>query len=176
MSCNCSGGCSCGNCQDTALNISGYNDCPGGEPCDMVLATDCSVYKGLEVVDIPVKVGDRLSTIIRRMLLHELYPTCVQPTNPCLSVVDVELISITDTEAEFEWQNPGNTGNTYTPELTLASNISWTQPIPGGISTKVKFINLIPNTSYLFRVKNTDAGATTVCTSLVFKFKTNATI
>lgn len=176
MACNCSSGCSCGSCQDTPLTITGYNNCPGGEPCDTVLSTDCSVYKGLDIVDIPVKYGERLTTIVRRMLLRELYPTCIQPTNPCLSVVDVELISITDTQAEFEWVNPGNTGNTYTPEITLASNISWTQPIPGGISNKVKFINLIPNTNYLFRVKNTDSGATTVCTSLVFKFKTLQTV
>ena len=169
---------SCNDCNDQALNLPGaYGDCIGGEPCEEVLSMDCSKYKGLEIVDIPVKSGERLSTIIRRMLLHELYPNCIQPTNAVLSVVDAAVLTITDTELEFEWTNPGNTGNTYTPEIKEASSGVWTQPGGTNItSTKIKFINLTPNTAYHFRVLNTDVLGSTTCESLIFKITTLPTV
>lgn len=168
----------CNDCNDPALNLPGaYNDCVGGEPCDEVLSMDCSKYKGLEVVDIPVKVGERLSTIVRRLLLNELYPTCVQPSNPVMSVVDVATLTVTDTEIEFEWTNPGNTGNKYTPQIKLASSSTW--PVPTFIDitlTKVKFINLAPNTAYHFRVINKDVTGSVSCNSLIFKVTTLPTV
>ena len=165
---------SCNDCNDQALNLPGaYGDCIGGEPCEEVLSMDCSKYKGLEIVDIPVKVGERLSTIVRRMLLNELYPTCVQPSNPVMSVVDVATLTVTDTEIEFEWTNPGNTGNTYTPEIKVASSPTWTQPNGTNLTVlKTKFINLVPETAYHFRVLNKDVTGATTCNSLIFKVTT----
>ncbi len=168
----------CNDCNDPALNLPGaYNDCVGGEPCDEVLSMDCSKYKGLEIVDIPVKVGERLSTIVRRMLLNELYPTCVQPSNPVMSVVDVATLTVKDTEIEFEWTNPGNTGNKYTPMIKLASASSWPTPTFVDITvTKAKFINLTPNTAYHFRVLNKNVTGSTSCDSLIFKVTTLPTV
>jgi hypothetical protein len=138
---------------------------------------DCSKYKGLEIVDIPVKAGERLSTIVRRMLLNELYPTCVQPTNPVMSVIDVAVLTIKDTEIEFEWVNPGNTGNKYTPQIKVASSPTWTQPNGVDLTVvKTKFINLVPNTAYHFRVLNEDVSGATTCNSLIFKVTTPATV
>lgn len=164
----------CNDCNDQALNLPGaYGDCIGGEPCDEVLSMDCSKYKGAEIVDIPVKPGERLSTIVRRMLLHELYPTCVQPNNPCRSVVDIEVLTITDTELEIEWVNPGDSGNTYTPQIKEASSNTWLQPNGTNMtSTKTKFINLTANTTYHFRVLNIDVSNAVTCNSLIFKVTT----
>ena len=168
----------CNDCNDQALILPGaYNDCIGGEPCSEVLSMDCSKYKGLEIVDIPVKVNERLSTIVRRMVLHELYPTCVQPTNPVMSVIDVAVLTIKNTEIEFEWVNPGNTGNKYTPQIKLASSPTWTQPNGFDLTVVItKFINLVPNTAYHFRVINKDVSLVTACNSLIFKVTTLPTV
>ena len=165
---------SCNDCNDQALNLPGaYGDCIGGEPCEAVLSMDCSKYKGLEIVDIPVQSGERLSTIVRRMLLHELYPSCVQPTNAVMSVVDAAVLTITDTSLEFEWTNPGNSGNTYTPQIKEATSNTWTQPNGTNlVSTKTVFINLTPNTTYHFRVLNIDVNNAVTCNSLIFKVTT----
>lgn len=75
---------SCNPCNDCPPEIS-YTlpDCPGREPCEEILATDCVSYKGPNLPALGINHTDRLSDILTS--LHKVVNTLISPVVPVAS-------------------------------------------------------------------------------------------
>lgn len=171
MSCNTCGGngCTCGPVRINPV----YPECPGGEPCDSVIFSDCVKYAGDTLADFPLTNGDRLTRFMQTLLLRELDPVGFAGQDFIHSPYWIESVSITDTTMDIRWDNSGNAF-----DFTLSystDNIAWIDVT--GISVAkdtYQLINLTPATKYYVKVAANGNGGALTFYSLTIEVTTKA--
>jgi len=94
----------CG-CGDNALTTqaacgTGLPNCPTPDPCPETFCAGCVVYCGEDIVDLGIRNGDRMDTILQLMALNTINPGCAGPRS---------------TSGAILGYTPGVVGAGYTP-------------------------------------------------------------
>jgi len=156
---NCGHKAPCG-CKDQAFTTvptfpcPGDASCPNPEPCSEFFDANCVIYSGPSIVDVPINTGDRLNSIIQKLILLATNPGCVTG-GTCASVNTLSIISITNTSITPGWALVTDV-LTYQVEYKLASSGVWIlRPLLGPTATTDTITGLIPNEEYHIRVNAT---------------------
>ena len=163
----------CG-CKDHALESNqgcppGHN-CSDKNSCPSVQDAHCVVYNGPILTDFGINPGDRLDTVLQKIALWTLNPSCVDPANTCQSVLNLLPFSITSTTFGISWTGQVNSTG-YQVEYKTVSALSWTlNTVVPTTQFQDTVIGLLPGTTYLVRVNSTCASGS--CYSLTISLTT----
>lgn len=165
----------CG-CKDSALNTNvsyqlGTEACPAGEACDQFLASECVVYSGDDLVDFPLKDGERVEVTLKKLIMYHLDSAALFGSNGIHAPYNVESYKITDTTIQIEWDAVANVTD-YTVSIAPGSTGVYTDVTAANNETKHTFINLAPSTTYYIKV--TANGIAVNYSSLVISVTTKA--
>lgn len=174
MSCNCNNK-PCG-CQDTKLTTPLTTYCKNQEPCEEAVFTECVEYNGNNIVNIEIKNGERLDTILKKLVLYLTNPACFDPTATCQAIKDFEVLDINSSEGTVFWVVPGAPAaiTAVTLEYSTSKTFVTSTVVTVTGLTQYKIINMIPNTDYYIRLKTSTLGSPNCCTSITLNFKTLA--
>lgn len=147
---------SCG-CQDKAFTtIPSYScppdeNCPNPEPCSEFYDSSCIQYTGPEIVDVPILTGERLSSIVQKLVILSTNPGCISG-GTCASVTTLAITNVTNTSISAGWGLVTGTVN-YQIEYKLASSGTWILGTLLGPTINFDTITgLIPEETYHIRV------------------------
>ncbi len=162
----------CG-CSDKALTTPAscpqdLPSCPKPELCSETFSAGCVVYTGDEIADLGILKGERLDTIVQKLVLAFTQPACIFPGNSCYSVIGVQSSNITSSTAVISWSAPV-AALSYTIEYRAITSGTW---ILNSSTTNSQdtISGLTANTEYLVRVHSICSSGD--CFSLTIKIKT----
>lgn len=174
MSCNCNTK-PCG-CEDTKLTTPLTTYCKNQEPCEEALFAECVEYGGNDIVDIAINSGERLDTILKKLVLYLTNQSCFDPTATCQSIKDFEILGITSSEATVYWSVPGSPAAITAVTLEFSTDPTFATSTTADATglTEYKIINMLADTDYYLRFKTSTDGNPDCCTSITLKFRTLA--
>lgn len=167
----------CG-CADKAIPVSppcgqGTAFCPDPEPCPETFSAECIVYTGDSLPQLGISKGDRLDDIIQRFGLWFLNQVCIDPsTATCASVTGLHTTLISTNQVNLSWTAVSN-ATSYTIVYSNDNGATWNQIVPDSVNTFFSVTNLLPDTTYLFKVV-TNCGTPGSCESLEIEVTTQS--
>lgn len=169
QNCGCKKTCGCG---DVVLTTppSCPIPCTNGDPCPETFETQCVVYMGNNIANLPITTGMRLDDIIQVLAMAIVNPGCIYPTAPCQGVVGLKSTLISSGTINLKWL-PVAGAISYQVEYRATTSPTWivNTAVTG---TTDSIGGLTPNTAYYVRVKTTCSSGN--CYSLVLTIKTTA--
>jgi hypothetical protein len=177
MSCHKCKNTKCG-CADQPFTIPANfsNDptvCPeDSEQCTEVFKLECLCYDGMDIVELDIKQGDRLDSILHKLILAITAPGCANfgDDTACQSPINVTVTNLTQTTFSIEW-DAVLAAVSYQVEIKEATSPTWLMnPAVTAPTVNDQIIGLTPDTVYDIRVHAICAATT--CYSLNFRIKT----
>ena len=162
----------CG-CEDKGLTTNSpcaqdTQSCPTGDPCPETFSAACVAYTGDELPELGITQGERLDTILQKLILALTNPGCAYPGNSCLSVIGLASTAVTSTTAKFKWL-ASSTATSYSVEYRTTTSGTWLiNPSTTLLTDTIS--GLTANTEYYVRVNTTCSSGN--CYSLTIKIKT----
>ena len=179
MSCTKCGPKSVCGCKDSAYTTvpSEYVNCSSSsEPCDETIEAKCVRYTGVAIADlITISEGERLNSIIQKLILLAIDASCVDSESGCISVTDIDVLSKTNNSITPFWSLVSTAIN-YRIKYKVVGAPSYTVlPVISGILNESTITGLLPDTEYLIFVKAIcTLGPLEGCDSVVISVKTLA--
>jgi hypothetical protein len=174
MACNKCKSNKCG-CGDAYLSMpANYLNCPdpceSNERCTQLYDMDCICYNGEDIVELDIKKGQRLTTVLKKLISRIENPDCSNYSSltDCKNTVDVLITNITSSSINLQWNNV-NTATGYIVEFKESASLTWNVN-PVITLTTAQLIGLNPDTTYDVRIQTVcDEDS---CLSLTYRIKT----
>lgn len=152
-------------------------ECPSPQPCAEVFSACCSVYDQDSIVDVGINKGDTLCTVIQKLALFMVNPTCALPTATCKAVIGVQSVNVSSTTIGVVWALNGPAPSFFQVEYKAATSLTWlANPQLANTALSDVIGGLTPDTYYHIRVRSVcqpQNGPVQVCYSLTILVKTN---
>lgn len=146
------------------------NPCESTEKCTQLYNMDCICYDGEDIIELDIKKGERMTSIMKKLISAILYPGCsdYSSVTACKNTVNVIITNIGANSLSIEW-NEVNTAVNYIVEFKLSSSLTW-NTLPAVNVTNASIVGLTAESIYDIRVIVTCAATT--CASLQYRIKT----
>lgn len=147
----------CG-CKDSALTTPApcscnVITCPPPDACPETFSDCCVLHMGDPIFDLNVNTGDPLCVILQKLaILLNQGSKCMDPTNDCNSVVNLQTTAITTNSVSLYWDALVSLGSTLSYRIQYSTdNASWntidtttnTATIPGLLPNTLYYINIL---------------------------------
>ena len=144
--------------------------CATPDICSETFSDACIVHTGDTIVDLDIRKGDRLSTILQKIAIKISQPNCVSGT-ACASALGFKSTLITNNSIKLAWDTvTGSTG--YAVQYRKTTAATWT--VSPTVTTNQNTISgLEANTNYYVRL-NTVCGLVKPCYSVTLLITTKA--
>lgn len=167
--CGCSKPCGCGDYSLTTNTGCQTNTCANPEKCSETFSSDCAIYMGDTIANLNIYKGDRLTTVVQKLLQAIVNPGCAFPTSPCVGATGFGSTAVTSSTISLAWDAVLG-ATSYFVEYKLTSSPTWVaNPTTTSLSNVIG--GLSPNSDYHVRVNSTCSSGT--CNSLVLTITTN---
>lgn len=144
--------------------------CATPDICPETFSDSCIIHTGDTIVDLDIKQGDRLATILQKIAIRINQPACVSGT-ACASALGFKSTLITNNSIKVAWDTvTGSTGYVVQYRKTTASIWTSNPSVTTGTDT---ITGLDANTNYYIRV-NTVCGVTKPCFSVTLLITTKS--
>lgn len=144
--------------------------CATPDPCAETFSDGCIVHMGDTIVDLDIKKGDRLSTILQKIAIKITQPNCVSGT-ACASALGFKSTLITNNSFKLSWDTVTNSTG-YVVQYRKTTVATWTSN-PAVTTNSDTISSLEANTNYYVRV-NTVCGLVKPCYSVTLLLTTKS--